>query len=1289
MKFLQASNAIQEAAQLLYQRELNLAEKTVLEGSWNGLTYEQLAEKSGYSINYLKQDVGPRLWRLATEMVGVKVSKSSFRELLEKEPYEKVVRKNLNTDSQEAEEFLLRPHALLKQDLREAPDVSAFYGRKSELQKIKQIVVKDKCRLVAILGQGGIGKTSLASKFVNETKDEFEFAIWLSLVGKPSIENTLDNLIGFLLYEAEKKEHVSQIEKAEKILIDNKISILLKIFRKHKCLVVFDNLDSILKSNDIAGKFSDNKEYGTYEEYGLLIRRIAEEVHQSCMLITSREEPLGLSVLEGDRLKTRILKLKGLEVESTKSIFIDKGLEDFSGKDHEDIVGICKGNPLVLKIVIPIIQDQFQGDIKKFIDQKIVVIYEVRHLLDSQFDRLTELEKSVIYWLMLACKVVSTNELKEDILLLKSQQRLIEAIESLSRRSLIEERGIELFSLQPVIEEYIAEKFIIKICEEIVEIKNCINKKEENFGNEVFSSAYDIYGEKSLIVSHPLMKAQAEEYIKDRQVVRIIRPIVSQLLKVFFNREKIISHLNSYLDNSPRQSLLTETGYAPGSVCNLLSYMNANLKNRNLSGLPIWQANFQNISLHKVNFKNSDLRNSVFSETLGDILSVDFSHNGKLLAAGDTDGKFHVWRVNNPAKPIKHLTNSVSSGWVRAVAFSPPPNANATSLILATAHDDCSIRLWNISSGQCISTLKGHSNWVRSIDFSPDGKKLVSCSDDKTFIVWDVLDPKKPEILEHNCTHKSRLRVVRFSENGKFIASAGDDCVIKIWIILESNSFQLENLTQFITDKHVRAVAFSSNNDLVAASIDDLSVRIWNLNTQECVAKLKNHKNWIRTIQFNYDGSILASGGDDNVVLLWDVNSKKILRRLEGHTSRIWTVSFSPDRKTFVSGSDHQSIKLWDVSYADDSTRDIQGKCLKTIQGYTRGVRSISFSPSVGLLASGSDDGIVRLWKLDQCKKKTNYSDCCVELLGHKGRVWSVAFSSTGKYLVSCSDDNTIRLWKTSSGSCRILKGHTDWVRAVAFHRYKEIIASGSDDNTVRLWNINSDECSVLEGHTDWVRAVAFHPKGQILISGSDDQTVSISDSPIKIWDIKKLKNIDIKLEYTSGIRSLSISPNGDFLAVAGDQSDIFIWSLDEDGIPYGQPKKLRGHKGRVWSVNFTDKNDLLVSGGDDCTVRIWNVHELECISKKHHSQRVRSVCFSVSSGSRLIASGSQDETIKLWDDSLNRFRENGLSEIRNPKPYEGMNITNVTGINNSQRKTLLALGATEDHNDFFSSFSE
>ena len=217
--------------------------------------------------------------------------------------------------------------------------------------------------------------------------------------------------------------------------------------RQHRCLLILDNCESILRSGERAGRYCDG-----YEAYEELLRRIADERHQSCLMLTSREKPVGITAKEGRNLPVRSLQVSGLPQLEAQEILKDKGIVGLEDESKQ-LIEQYNGNPLALKLAATAIQSLFGGDVLKFLEQGTVVFGDIWELLDQQFNRLSALEKQVMYWLASRRRWVTLSELQEDCFSTVSQRELLEALESLQQRCVIEKHSAS-FTLQSLIMEY-------------------------------------------------------------------------------------------------------------------------------------------------------------------------------------------------------------------------------------------------------------------------------------------------------------------------------------------------------------------------------------------------------------------------------------------------------------------------------------------------------------------------------------------------------------------------------------------------------------------------------------------------------------------------------------------------------------------------------------------------------------------------------------------------------------------------------------------------------------------
>lgn len=1092
-----------------------------------------------------------------------------------------------------------------------APDVSLFYGRTEELKILKHWVAQEHCRLLAILGMGGIGKTALAVKLgqalegaqnaddasEQSTDKIFQAVVWRSLRNAPPLETLMAELVPLLSNQQDTEATPSR---------------LLHWLRQSACLVILDNSETILKGGERAGQFRAG-----YDNYAELFRLIAETPHQSCLILTSREKSAQIAIAEGVGAAVRSLSLRGSQ-EAAQAILKAKGLMG-TPEEHQHLCQLYSYNPLALKLVASSIQDLFDGEIKIFLEQDTVFFNGVRYLLDQQFDRLSKLEQTAMYWLAINRSWTEIGELAEDIMPPVAKTKLIEALRSLMWRSLIE-RQAQTYTQQPVIMEYVTNRLIEQVNHELT-----------NSFTKAVSDSTNLLLPTDLVNVYALLKTTVKDYVRDSQRRLILVPIADHLLSSFNQVETVAGRIKVIV-RSLRQNSSLATGYICGNLLNLCWHLRIELTGFSFSELTIRQAYLDDMMLQNVNFKGADLCKTTFSQALGSVLSVAFSPDSQLLATGDSEGFIHLWQVIDGQL---RLSLQAHDTWAWCIAWSPDGQ------MIASGSADQTIKIWNIQTGQCLNTLKGHSSMVISLAWSPDGKVIASgghgsivklwdtqtgfcintlsvqtfwmirgltwAPDSKEIVIgsqgliefWDVVTGQLTKTL---AGHQDYVCSVSWSPTGDRLASSSLDCTAKIW-----NVHTGKCLSTLRHNDSVLSVAWSPDGQFLLSGSQDTTAKLWDVSTDRCLKILQGHRQWIMSIDWSRDGQVLASGSMDQTARLWDAKAGQPIRVLRGHVDAIWSVDWYPDGQTFCSGSINHSIRMWDVH---------TGKNIRTLQGDMSALWCEDLSPDSKTLASCGASLVINLWNIEM-------QQVTQTLRGHSDAVRCVAFSPDGQTLASGSYDHTIKIWDLQTGHClKTLTGHTHWVSCIAWNPVGTYLVSSGFDQTIKLWNITLGQCvRTLEGHNKpTISGVDWSRDGRWIASGSHDRTV-------RFWNAK-----------------------------TGECLDVF-----------------QGHLSDIYTVTWSPDSTIVASGSSDQTIRLWDIRTRKSKVLVGHGNWIFSLAFSPDS--RKLLSGSADKTVRLWDISTGGC----LKTFRSDRPYEGMNITGITGITEAQRLTLQALGAVSD----------
>ena len=508
-----------------------------------------------------------------------------------------------------------------------------------------------------------------------------------------------------------------------------------------------------------------------------------------------------------------------------------------------------------------------------------------------------------------------------------------------------------------------------------------------------------------------------------------------------------------------------------------------------------------------------------------------------------------------------------------------------------------------------------HEDGVLCVAFSPDGATMASGGEDNKIVIWDAASGMKIRTLSG---HRLNVRAVAFSADSRMLASGSDDTTIILWDVSSGKKVTTLNYHEGA----VNSVAFSPVGSVLASGSEDRSVVLWDTQSKEAPERLLRHTGDVRSVAFSIDGSTLASGSADESILLWDlgkVNSDP--RALIGHTEPVNSVAFSPDGVTLASGGRDRIVAIWQWRAEAEP---------RFLRGHDWSVNGVAFSPDGKILVSGGGEGD---WGSIILTDVVDGEVLVKEDNRHFERIMGVACHPDGKMVATASTDMTVQYWGIESheDAQPVAASHRLRVKSVAISHDGKTVATGGDDGRVILWDLRSGE-KLWERPPlgRYVYDVAFSP---------DDRTIAFSvGEKLRLWDVETGTEKIVLEESGFGGNRLAYSPDGKFLAFAGDTECILVWNL-ETGERF-QSAYVEKHDFR--SLAFGPSGKMLASGGKDGKVIVWRVESteeptgrtvLEIVNQpafQGHGHWVISLAFSPDGES--LVSGCADGTMARWD---------------------------------------------------------
>jgi WD40 repeat protein/energy-coupling factor transporter ATP-binding protein EcfA2 len=563
---------------------------------------------------------------------------------------------------------------------------------------------------------------------------------------------------------------------------------------------------------------------------------------------------------------------------------------------------------------------------------------------------------------------------------------------------------------------------------------------------------------------------------------------------------------------------------------------------------------------------------------------------------------------------------------------------SADGRLLATASRDGTARVYDAGSGRALRVLPCDGAMVESVAFSPDSALLATAGRDHLVRIWD---PESGEPVRRLAGAGDIGRRVAWSPDGSHIAATFKDQVVRVWEVRAGQ--MVRELRGHNGD--VWGVAWSPDGTRIATASHDRTVLVWNTETGSPVLSLTGHTEFVEGVAWSPDGQLIATGSGDHTARVWDARTGAQRLLLRDHTDFVWNPVFSPDGGMLATPSSDRSVRI---------VRTEDAKVVAVLRGHSDTVWSVAWSPCGSQLATASTDGTGRVWDLTPRGAESVLSH------GHEGPVNQAAWSVDDSRFATASDDGSARVWNAGSADPDgpvVSLGERVWSVAYAPHGGRlalstgdgllrvvgaagdtvferrgapvegcswspdaRRIATGGHDGAVRILSaVDGAELSKLTGHQDWVGRVAWSPSGRSLASCSDDRTC-------RLWDTADGTQLTVLRGHGNYVEDVAWSPDETRVATASGDWTAAVW----DTATGRRLDVLNGHEGRVRAIAWSPDGRRIATGSDDRTVRLWSADTFEEIAVVGvHRDKVTSVAWS-RDGTRLLTA-SADGTARVW----------------------------------------------------------
>jgi len=1206
-------------------RPLKDVERLVLKGAWDNQTYSAIAGGGvGYTEDYLKKDVGPKLWQFLSTLVTygspstIKVNKRNLQNVLQ------------HWASRQPRPPAFPPPAPPESSatLPISPtipiDINDFCGRQADLDRLAA-GLEAGWRLVVLWGQQGVGKTALAAALVQRLQQTpgADACRWgyLALTPRLTAGAVLDALV-----------HWVGVPPYPLATPGAQVDWLLRQFQQRRHGLILDRGETLFDPQQPAGTY--RAETAALHSF---LQQVAELQHQSWVLWLGRQRPGELPAVGGHR--TCAYPLGNLAAPDVQALWHQQGGTHLPPAETQAMLKHYGGNPFILKQLAATAQSLYHGQASPLLQSALPLPSSIQTPLDQALAALPPAEALLVYWLATHPGTVALTSL---------QTAMVDplppwVVPSLVGRSWCHphQDSPGMLDLCPLVRAVALQRLLKMLLEELTT------------------------GQVYWLHRLPWITTTAPETIQAQQRAAILDPLATAFATHYAEADALMASFQR-LHLALRKHTLHQPGYGAGNLMHLANALNLALAGADFSGLAIWHGDLRAMSLQGADFRQAQFRHTLFATALGRSPVVAISPDGQSLAAGDHEGRLLLWDL--PRGRLQQVLDGGQSKAICALAFS----ANGAGLAVATEVGQIYLR--PLQGNYQADLLVGHSTAVRALAFSADGRHLASGDDLGTIRLWTLPSGHCTGVLT---VHQGAIHSLCFNPAGTHLLSSGDDqqaCTFDVATGHRVHSFQGRATTWVHTAGFVPP---PPSPDLppqpFAAGYEEQGLTLWDMTTGRPRWILPLEGSPVMAMALSPNGRYLACSQANRAVGVWDIPQRRWCYTLPIARSPVWQLCFTPDSQALVTACDY-TIRLWDVA---------TGKGLRSWLSQAHSVRCLAFSHDSNQMITGHDDSQIRL---STTTPYPGFASPLEQLNGDGQPIRNLAVSTDGQWLASSSDDGTLRLWRwppsrAANGSAGRPADHSGhcWngsapATLLAFSPDSRWLVSGGEDGILTLWSIplpgqvpNQSQPQLshqLEVQASPPSALAVGPEGTVVI-GHRDGLISLGawqqSNPIQRLD-----------GHFQPVHSLAISQGGDWFASASADGPVRWWSFptgDELGHWQAPPSHL------IHGIAITQNERLLAVTSADLTVTVWDVQAHRCLHQlEGHTHTLWQVIFSPDCA--YLATASLDDEIRIWQLDLGSCQQ----VLCPSRPYEGVNIRDASGLSAPELAMVKALGAAASY---------